>query len=444
MTRHQKVWSSVVRLVLSGFSLKLGAAIAAFVLVGITSNVLGPDGRGNISLLITTIMLANLLNSMVGGVAMLPAIKKAISKQDLLQKIVISYFWAIIVNIVAAFLFSIFFIVDSKLFLWTVILGILFSFTSINSLFVMHLNKINSYMSINFWQNVISLGTFCIILNFIPQYIGNAFNISLLVAYTICFVFTSKSVEESYRYLESGNGYPNRWNTISSIISSGFSAQTGNILLFLVYRIHFYLIGIYFGARALGVYSVSISLMEALWMISGSIAIVMFSRIVKNGLDDDTEKYVLTCVKVSFSLTAIALVVVLLIPINVYNIIFGDGFDGIKNIILTVAAGSLATSVTTIFHHYFTAAQEYRVVLRISVISFFISLIGGGLFIPSGGGLFAAGLTSSVANVVMMLGYVYYFCQRTQSRPSALLISTEDIRQLAAMARSFKRSNAHD
>lgn len=442
--RYQNVRSNVIKLVLSGFSLKLGAAIAAFFLVGITSNVLGPVGRGNISLLITTIVLANLFNSIVGGVAMLPAIKSASSKGDLLQKIVISYLWAFIVNLLSALSVSIIFTFDSELFLWTVLLGLIFSITSINSLFLINLNKINLYMSINFWQNVICLLTFCIVLLCFPKYIVNSFNLCLLIAYASCLILTIQSVMQTYRSLDTNMEFYKDKNSIVSLISSGVYAQAGNILLFLVYRIHFYLIGIYFGEGVLGVYSVSISLMEALWMISGSIAVVMFARISKNGCDEHTAKYVLICAKSSFILTMLCLIFILSLPAEAYVLIFGNGFDGIKNVMITIALGSLATSISTIFHHYFTATEEYGVILRISAISFFISLIGGGVFIPSGGGLFAAGVTSSVANVAMMTGYAYHFCRRTGLRPSALVISADDVHQFVAMVRSLMRSNAHD
>ena len=49
------------------FALKLGAALSSFVLLGMTTHLLGAAGRGTISLVVTTIGLSGLVNGFVGG-----------------------------------------------------------------------------------------------------------------------------------------------------------------------------------------------------------------------------------------------------------------------------------------------------------------------------------------------------------------------------------------
>ena len=62
------------------------------------------------------------------------------------------------------------------------------------------------------------------------------------------------------------------------VLSFGFKASLGNTLQFLNYRLDAFIVAYFIGNYGVGIYSVAVGLAELLWFLPGSVALVLFPR----------------------------------------------------------------------------------------------------------------------------------------------------------------------
>lgn len=94
--------------ILTTFTSRIITAITSFVLLLFTTNDLGAEGRGIISLLTASCGLISLFSGFIGSSAMVYLIPRNKNKDFILQVFVISYIWTIVVGgvLVAIFLLA--------------------------------------------------------------------------------------------------------------------------------------------------------------------------------------------------------------------------------------------------------------------------------------------------------------------------------------------------
>ena len=174
----------------------------------------------------------------------------------------------------------------------------------------------------------------------------------------------------------------------------GSKAQLSNILQFFNNRIAFYILGYYFVKSEVGIYSVAVALIEVICLIGSSISLMMYSKIANT---KSTLQAIVTTkpyIKISFGLTLIALICLALIPSEVYNMVFGNGFGKAKMAVLYLIPGALMMSVYFVTSCYFSGKGQYQFNNYASLLGFVIMSLGGFWFIPSGNILAAATITS--------------------------------------------------
>ena len=66
-------------------------------------------------------------------------------------------------------------------------------------------------------------------------------------------------------------------------------------------------------------------------------------------------------IRITFVLSAIALLTILLVPSVVYVTLFGKGFEGIRSVLITLSPGILFYSIVLLFDHYFSGIGKYRI-----------------------------------------------------------------------------------
>jgi len=79
--------------------------------------------------------------------------------------------------------------------------------------------------------------------------------------------------------------------------------------------------------------------------------------------------------KLSLVLSFFALLILLLIPENVYNFIFTKEFLGLKEILWVISPGILAMSGSTVIGHFFAAHNRQRVLIYKSLAGVLVTLI---------------------------------------------------------------------
>jgi O-antigen/teichoic acid export membrane protein len=197
--------------------------------------------------------------------------------------------------------------------------------------------------------------------------------------------------------------------------SIGLQMQLTNISQMINYRFCFYLVEKKLGLSALGIFSVATSLIEMVWIVCKSISSVHYSKFVN--LKNKSQRVVLTqkLSRVTLVLTLFLLIVLLFIPNNVFEWIFGKEFDNLRPILLSMSPGAIALAVYTIINHHFSGIRKHTTNLKASILGNIFTIIVGIVFITPFG-LVGAGIATSVG-YFMMFAYLFFKFNRKYNVP---------------------------
>lgn len=420
--------------VLGTFSLKLASAAASFALLTLTTQLLGASGRGVISIVVTSVALIGLVNGFVGGASVVYLLSKNKGRRYGRQIALIAYAWAAVSSAAVTLGAAMSHAVEAPLIPHLFAIGVLAAGTAINALLLLSAGSLLLYNATNVIQTLSTL-VFFGITALLPGGTSIGWYLAALyVAYFLCLVLTFWRLTSVGAGLEDDGSEPRLAETIGSAFRHGGLAQVGNLLMFISYRLSFYILGAHEGTASVGIYSVAVMLSESLWMISGSFAIVLYahaSRSENNAeLVDRTLRYSKFCALVSL----VCVAVLLAVPQAVFAKVFGAEFGAVKACVGALCVGMISTSAGTIVNHYFAGLGMYGINARIALVGFVVSVAGNVILVPSLG-LIGAGVTASAANLVVCAGLFRVFLRHNALAPAALLPTRADWRRLTAVFR---------
>jgi O-antigen/teichoic acid export membrane protein len=140
----------------------------------------------------------------------------------------------------------------------------------------------------------------------------------------------------------------------------GILNQLAHIFQLLSFRMSYYWLGQVYSEAEVGIFSNGTSLIESVWLISRSISLVQYSRIVNMTDKKEAQKLTLDLSKLSFVISFIILIPMILLPSSFYEFIFGAGFGGIRLVIQALAPGVLFLNLNIIISHYFSGIGKYQ------------------------------------------------------------------------------------
>jgi O-antigen/teichoic acid export membrane protein len=125
-----------------------------------------------------------------------------------------------------------------------------------------------------------------------------------------------------------------------------------------------------------------VSLSEAVMLFGSSLALVQYSSLSNNDNDKTSKQFSWKMSKINGLFTAFALLVLCLLPQNVYTFIFGEGFSEISTAIRILSIGILPLSIASNFTQYFYAKGNFKISTFASIIGLVITIIAGLILIP--------------------------------------------------------------
>lgn len=410
--------------ILNTFGTRALSAIINLLIAVLLSQYLGPEGKGVQSLVITTITFILVFANLVGGATLVYLIPR--HKPSLL--IVPSYVWTLLMSAISFGILHLFNLVDPEFILHVCSLSLLNSFTNIHTSILIGKEKINTSNLINLVQPVgliLSLGTFFLIFNLsgVMVYIyslyisfGIALLISLIFYLRCCGRIRLKGLQ-SYLAIS------------GEMIRFGILNQVAHITQMLSFRMSFYVLDHFHGEAAVGVYSNGISLAESIWLIAKSISLVQYARIANT--DNRKEAASLTVRLIKFSLAASLLILVpmLCLPGSFYGFLFGEGFEGTRMVIWSLAAGVLVYNFSILIGHYYSGTGRYYVNAITSSIGLLASLILYYTLIPAYS-LNGAGWATSLSYLVTSAILVIWFRKECPGWYKLLAPGKDDVSKL--------------
>jgi O-antigen/teichoic acid export membrane protein len=342
--------------IIETFGTKIVSSVLSFLIVILTTQYLGAEGRGIVAIITTTVGIILLINNFVGG----PALVYLVPRRNPLFLILISYIWAFFVFLISL---MVLYLINWNLKHWNFhicLLSLIWSFVSIHMMVMVGRENLRIYNLILLLQVAVNFIALFIFFVFLKKQTVSYFVFSFFLSYIIPLIVSYFFVRDFFKgfFLQK---FENIGDILKEVTGLGFMSQLGNVIQFLNYRLSYYLLNHYCDHSTVGIYSVGVALAEAVWMIGNSIGVVQYSRIANSSDINYSRGISIQLSKLSLVLTSIATLILLLLPTRIFALVFGKDFLYVKGILFILSPGIIALGFCMAISHYFAGIGKYYV-----------------------------------------------------------------------------------
>lgn len=427
--------------ILGTLGTRLVNAALALIAASLNANYLGAENVGTIYLIIFSVTIIQLFNNFVGGGALIYLVPRA----GVFRLFVPAVIWTFVITLSATFL--LFFLGNASPALAIIpegylgpvlCLALVISFSSVNYMLLLGQEKVKAYNMINLLQ--ISTLFILLLVSLFGLHIRTAMAYywamfgSYIMAWIISFYLLVPNLKP-----EPLTGMK---KLLGEIFRFGTYIQFANIFQQLNYRLSLKFVDLFTGRAAVGVLSVGMTLSEGLWMVSRSIAMVQYARL-SNEMDNNyAVRLTLAFIKITWILTFAGMLLLLLLPAQVYTTVFGQQFSGLRMVIASLATGIVTLSISMILSGFFSGINKPYHNTISSAIGLVFTIGLGFLLIPSWG-IAGAGIAASVSYTMATLYQFIIFIRLAKLSPRDFLLTKSEINQLITEIRKIKAKTAN-
>jgi O-antigen/teichoic acid export membrane protein len=336
-----------------------------FALVIFSTHIWGSEGRGIIALVMADVAIIVIFSNIFCGSSV--AYNAPRLERDFL--LAVSLTWAFLISISGAVIFSLLF--GFKYFWPLFLISFIMAMTSSVSSYWLGRNNIKLYNILTILSPVCILVSLAILyfllkktgikIYFHAYYLGTA---SGLITGLVIL-----QIKKPFRF--TGMSYTG----IKSIFHYGINNEFNYFIQFLNYRLSYYFIAKILGLAQLGVFSIAVSITEAVWIISRSMSTIHYSNVINS--DDkiksrlETRSYARQSLLISLLIIGVSV----LVPDSVYQLVFGKEFVDVKRFIIYLSPGVMAIAVSNLYGHYFAGIGKLDILRNKSLIGLAATII---------------------------------------------------------------------
>lgn len=403
--------------------------VSGFVISIITARILGPESRGEFSMLLNTSGFLCLLFGFSYGTSLVYII--ANNKMPLRNTI--NSFSALVLVLIAICFVTLFFFPASFYHFIipdgsraTLYLGVLFGMfvlTVTGTLFnsVLSGKRLFKEQQLLFLvTSAISIVAYVVVFIFRQELAINVQKFSLFylllavlpnLGYYLIYLKKTRPAMGSH-FLDSGQ--------MKYVLGFSLMAYLCTIFHFLSCRIDFWIVEYYNGSKDLGIYSLAVNLAQMLWILPQAISVILLSY---SG-DEDKQK----SNDNTNTLSRVALAIIFLAAVFLFFTIdffmpwlFGIAYTDSAFLFKMLLFGIVPFSLTTILSSYFAGSGQVKINLYCSFLGFVSCLILDLVFIPKFGTPGAA-IASGIAYIISTTFIVFMYLKSTNTALSELVI----------------------
>jgi O-antigen/teichoic acid export membrane protein len=218
----------------------------------------------------------------------------------------------------------------------------------------------------------------------------------------------------------------------------GLLYQLVEIFQLLNLRYYFYQLGLQEGSQYLGVYSIGISILEAVWIIPRSISTVHY---VSTSHSDEIKKeatHTAQLVKVSLVLCAIVLLIIWLVPAGAYTLVFGPGFKDVKHSMRFLLPGIFVYSLPIVISSFYLGIGKYKPLIFSNLMGFIALVAFSHILIPSYV-MSGAGLAATLSFLVVSSSLFIYYMVDNKISFKTMAFSKQDWNYIKTLVTHFKK-----
>lgn len=339
--------------------------LANFALVVFSTRIWGSEGRGEIALVLANVSIISIFSNVFCG----SSIAFHAPRQQREFLLLVSFSGSVFISLLGAIIFSSLF--GIRYFLPLFLISFLMSLTTAISSYWLGKNNIRNYNLISIMSPV------CILVSLVVLYF--LFNKSAIDTYfqayytgtsaALCVGIAGLLIFKNFRVPEL------RFAGIKSIFNYGVKNEFNYLIQFLNYRLSYYFIANLLGLGELGVFSIVVSVSEAVWIISRSMSAVHFSNVVNSDDQFRSRQETVAFAKQSLWISLLILGISALIPRSLYQFIFGNDFSEVKKFIIMLSPGIISIAVSNLYGHYFAGTGKLKILRDKSLIGLAATII---------------------------------------------------------------------
>ena len=423
--------------ILNTFGTKILAAVLNLLIAIIISQTLGDTGSGTQSLILTSITFILIFSEIVCGASIVYLTPRHSFKKILVASVI----WSGFIAIVMGFCIRLFYPkLDQDLVLHVAILSFISSLSNINFRLLVGKEEIQKANYNTLLQPVLltlTLVVYYIILKRTDIY---GYIIGLYAAYFGTFLLGVWMLRKDYAQLP--NDKDRAYGPVlKDLFKYGFLNQTGHFVQFFNLRLSYYLLDSYIGRGQVGVFSRSVSLAEAIWIISNSIALVQYARIANADDRAYSQKLTLDLSKICIVISAAAVIVLALLPSQVYTFVFGPDFGEMAGIIRILAPGVLFYCIFLILGHYYSGIGRYQMNTFAALCGLAATCVLGFTLIPRYD-VTGAAITSAVSYTVNAIFMFVFFLKESHFKGKDFILRKSEVQSyIAELKQQFLKQN---
>jgi O-antigen/teichoic acid export membrane protein len=188
-----------------------------------------------------------------------------------------------------------------------------------------------------------------------------------------------------------------RWVYLRPAFRYGLLAHLSNLVTFINYRLDIYLVNLFLGPAATGVYTIAVRLAEQVWIISQAVSTVIFPRLSSlRGQDSDSDLLAVTIARFTLWATLGASGALVLIAPPLISSLFGKDFSSAASVFVMLLPGIVLLAGFRILANSLAARGMVTINFGFSLIILAVNVISTLTLIPAFN-LHGAALATSIA-----------------------------------------------
>ena len=332
----------MIKNITNTFFVRVVYAVITLLIAIIISRYLGAEIKGQQGLILTTISLLHIIMCLVGS----GAIVYLIPRIEYTKLCAASYLWLFIMSLIFYTVSPLISALPYGVAGHITLLTALLSLSNFHISVLVAREKIIVANSLVLIQIGIQILVLCGAVFLMKIFSVQSYIYSLYAAFSISYIL---ALLVSHKYVLFRFSLLNFANIVEGgkqLLRYGVFNQLDVFAQVLSFRFSYYILALYASENEVGVYSIAVSIAESIWLISRSISMVHYARVSNTDNFLKNSEATLNFIKISTILTFAALGVVLLIPANVFVVIFGTEFFDVKIILWYIAPGILFFSAS--------------------------------------------------------------------------------------------------
>jgi O-antigen/teichoic acid export membrane protein len=232
---------------------------------------------------------------------------------------------------------------------------------------------------------------------------------------------------------------------LSEVIRFAIPSYLSNLTQFLNYRLDVFFVSFFAGAAAVGLYTLAVTLGQAIWLFSNAAAMVLLPRIASlQAAKIETAAHTARVTRLALWLSAISALLLALVAEFLLTRIYGEAFRGSLAPLMWLLPGVVFFSAANVIASYLAGIGKPRLNFFVSLAGLCVTVTLNLLLIPRFN-IVGAAISSTASYTTSTLLIVWFFTRESGVRARNILLPTMgDFDLLLSQLRApLQRSRAH-